>query len=145
MHVMIVCSVTTLTEKITIYSTLVAILNARQYNFGEELLEVLMEDLRNALALQEMEKARILVRFLADLVNAKVVASSSIMTLFDTFITVTYEPDIPHTRSDWYVYMILSALPWVSSMHAYAIASTVSTVTNAAHCRRANLPLYLAP
>ena len=36
------------------------------------------------------------VRFLADLVNAKVVASSSIMTLFDTFITVTYEPDIPH-------------------------------------------------
>ncbi|CAI8004648.1 Nuclear cap-binding protein subunit 1, partial [Geodia barretti] len=107
--------VTTLTEKITIYSTLVAILNARQYNFGEELLEVLMEDLRNALALQEMEKARILVRFLADLVNAKVVASSSIMTLFDTFITVTYEPDIPHTRSDWYVYMILSALPWVGS------------------------------
>ena len=35
------------------------------------------------------------VRFLADLVNAKVVASSSIMSLFDTFITVTYEPDIP--------------------------------------------------
>jgi nuclear cap-binding protein subunit 1 len=107
--------VTSLTEKITVYSTLVAILNARQYNFGEELLEVLMEDLRNALALQDMEKARILVRFLADLVNAKVVASSSIMTLFDTFITVTYEPDIPHTRSDWYVYMILSALPWVGS------------------------------
>jgi nuclear cap-binding protein subunit 1 len=54
--------VTSLTEKITVYSTLVAILNARQYNFGEELLEVLMEDLRNALALQDMEKARILVR-----------------------------------------------------------------------------------
>ena len=39
------------------------------------------------------------VRFLADLVNAKVVASSSIMTLFDTFITVTYEPDIPHVST----------------------------------------------
>jgi hypothetical protein len=31
-------------------------------------------------------------------VNAKVVASSSIMNLFDTFITVTYEPDIPQVR-----------------------------------------------
>ena len=39
------------------------------------------------------------VRFLADLVNAKVVASSSIMNLFDTFITVTYEPDIPQVSS----------------------------------------------
>ena len=37
---MIVCSVTTLTEKITIYSTLVAILNARQYNFGEEVSDM---------------------------------------------------------------------------------------------------------
>jgi nuclear cap-binding protein subunit 1 len=107
--------VTTLTEKTTIYSTLVGILNARQYNFGEEFLEILMEELRKALALQELEKARQLVRFLADLVNAKVVASSSIMALFETFITVTYEPEIPHIRSDWYVYMILSALPWVGS------------------------------
>ena len=35
------------------------------------------------------------VRFLADLVNAKVVSSSSIMALFDTFLTITYEPGIP--------------------------------------------------
>ena len=35
------------------------------------------------------------VRFLADLVNAKVVTSSSIMSLFDTFLTITYEPGIP--------------------------------------------------
>ena len=40
------------------------------------------------------------VRFLADLVNAKVVASSSIMSLFDTFITVTYEPDIPRVSRE---------------------------------------------
>ena len=32
----VIDSVTTLTEKTTIYSTLVGILNARQYNFGEE-------------------------------------------------------------------------------------------------------------
>ena len=35
------------------------------------------------------------VCFLADLVNSKVVASSSIVSVFDTFVTVTYEPNIP--------------------------------------------------
>ena len=53
------------------------------------------------------------VRFLADLVNAKVVASSSIMTLFDTFITVTYEPDIPHVRLSSYSCIIYEfAIYW---------------------------------
>ena len=40
------------------------------------------------------------VCFLADLVNSKVVASSSIMNVFDTFATVTYEPNIPQVGAD---------------------------------------------
>ena len=55
----------------------------------------MVESLKENLALGNYEKVRKLVRFLADLVNSKVVASASIMSLFDTFITVTYEPDIP--------------------------------------------------
>ena len=38
------------------------------------------------------------VRFLADLVCVKVVTISSIMSLFDTFLTITYEPGIPQVR-----------------------------------------------
>lgn len=34
------------------------------------------------------------VRFMADLVNSKVIPISSIISLFDTLITVTYEPGI---------------------------------------------------
>jgi len=56
---------------------------------------MMVESLKENLALGNYEKVRKLVRFLADLVNSKVVASASIMGLFDTFITVTYEPDIP--------------------------------------------------
>ena len=48
------------------------------------------------------------VRFLADLVNAKVVGSSSIMSLFDTFITVTYEPDIPQVVQTFIEWLHLS-------------------------------------
>ena len=39
------------------------------------------------------------VCFLADLVNSKVVASSSIVSVFDTFVTVTYEPNIPQVQT----------------------------------------------
>ena len=53
------------------------------------------------------------VRFLADLVNAKVVASSSIMTLFDTFITVTYEPDIPHVSLSLSLFLSLLGIDHV--------------------------------
>ena len=38
------------------------------------------------------------MRFLADLVNTKVVASSSVISLFEAFVMVTYEPDIPQVR-----------------------------------------------
>lgn len=100
-------------EKTTIYSTLVGILNARRFEVGEEFVDMMVESLKENLALGNYEKVRKLVRFLADLVNSKVVASASIMNLFDTFITVTYEPDIPQIRSDWYVYCVVSALPWV--------------------------------
>ncbi|XP_065911771.1 nuclear cap-binding protein subunit 1-B-like [Dysidea avara] len=104
---------TTHPEKTTIYSTLVGILNARKYEVGEEFVDMMVESLKENLALGNYEQVRKLVRFLADLVNSKVVASASIMNLFDTFITVTYEPDIPQVRSDWYVYCVVSALPWV--------------------------------
>ena len=60
-----------------------------------QFVDMMVESLKENLALGNYEKVRKLVRFLADLVNSKVVASASIMSLFDTFITVTYEPDIP--------------------------------------------------
>lgn len=104
-----------LSEKTSIYTTLVGILNSRKFELGEELLDILVNDLKTALVMKQFNKSKQLVRFLADLVNAKVVASSSIISLFDTFLTVTYEPDIPQVRSDWYVNMVLSALPWVGA------------------------------
>jgi len=62
---------------------------------GVQFVDMMVESLKENLALGNYEQVRKLVRFLADLVNSKVVASASIMNLFDTFITVTYEPDIP--------------------------------------------------
>ncbi|XP_022663148.1 nuclear cap-binding protein subunit 1-like [Varroa jacobsoni] len=100
-------------EKTSIYSTLVGLLNAKSYSFGGELVETLVRALKEALRAAEWDTARNCVRFLADLVNCKVVDIASLVTLLENFISVTAEENTPQVRSDWYVLCVLSCLPLV--------------------------------
>ncbi|XP_077870446.1 nuclear cap-binding protein subunit 1 [Saccoglossus kowalevskii] len=100
-------------EKISVYSTLVGLLNARNYNFGGEFVENIFRALRDALKVGEFEKARILLRFLTDLVNCHVIDLTSMLVMYEAFVAVTSEDDIPQVRSDWYMYAVMSSLPWI--------------------------------
>ncbi|XP_061409919.1 nuclear cap-binding protein subunit 1 [Lethenteron reissneri] len=102
-----------LPEKLTIYTTLSGLLNARNYNFGGELVESLMRQLKEALKGNFYTDSLYIVRFLADLVNCHVIAAPSLVAMFENFVAVTQEEEIPQVRSDWYVYAVLSSLPWV--------------------------------
>lgn len=102
-----------LPEKQAVYTTLVGLLNAKNYNFGGEFVEMLVRQMKEALKTEEFSSARLMVRFLADLVNCRVIVAGSLLALFDNFIEVTLEDNIPQVRSDWYVFAVLSALPWV--------------------------------
>ena len=75
-------------------------------------MEKLILDFRNALKLGQYEKARILVRFFSDLVNTRVISSASLINLFENLVDVTMEDNIPQVRSDYFVFTVLSALPW---------------------------------
>ncbi|XP_046913339.2 nuclear cap-binding protein subunit 1 [Dermatophagoides farinae] len=101
-------------HKICIYSTLVGLLNVRNYSFGGEVVEKLIVNLRNHLKNGQYERARFMVRFLADLVNTRVISCGSLINLFENLVDVTMEDNIPQVRSDYFVFMVLSALPWVS-------------------------------
>ncbi|KAE8632196.1 hypothetical protein XENTR_v10001470 [Xenopus tropicalis] len=110
----ILCSVArTLPEKMTVYTTLVGLLNARNYNFGGEFVEAMIRHLKETIKLNAYNEAVYLVRFLCDLVNCHVIAAPSMVAMFESFVGVTQEEDIPQVRSDWYVYAVLSSLPWV--------------------------------
>lgn len=76
-------------------------------------MEKLVQTLKNYLKSGNYEYARIMIRFLGDLVNTRVISSSSFVDVLENFVEVTMEDNIPEVRSDYYVYMILSALPWV--------------------------------
>ncbi|XP_013421265.1 nuclear cap-binding protein subunit 1-like [Lingula anatina] len=105
--------VTDLPEKLSVYTTLVGLLNARNYNCGGEFVEILVRNLKESLKTCQFENARLIVRFLSDLVNCHVIVASSLLAMFDNFVEVTLEDNIPQVRSDWFVFMVLSALPWV--------------------------------
>ncbi|EDV26456.1 uncharacterized protein TRIADDRAFT_54475 [Trichoplax adhaerens] len=106
-------SVTLLPFKVSIYSTLIGLLNAKNYKSGEEFVNMAVANLEQDLMKGQFEPALIKVRLLADMVNAHVISSTPIMIMFSSFVGVTKEPDIPQARSDWFVYAVLSALPWV--------------------------------
>nr|XP_014345372.1 PREDICTED: nuclear cap-binding protein subunit 1 [Latimeria chalumnae] len=110
----ILCAVARmLPEKLTVYTTLVGLLNARNYNFGGEMVEAMVRQLKECLKANIYNEAVYLVRFLSDLVNCHVIAAPSMVAMFENFISVTQEEDVPQVRCDWYVYAVLSSLPWV--------------------------------
>ncbi|KAK2168200.1 hypothetical protein LSH36_19g01045 [Paralvinella palmiformis] len=105
--------VTTMPEKLTVYTTLVGLLNAKNYNAGGEFVELLVRNLKEVLKTSEFDSALVMVRFLADLINCHVIVAASLIMMFDSFLEVTLEDNIPQVRSDWYVYAVLSSMPWV--------------------------------
>uniref|UniRef100_A0A8B9I3K6 Nuclear cap-binding protein subunit 1 n=1 Tax=Anser brachyrhynchus TaxID=132585 RepID=A0A8B9I3K6_9AVES len=102
-----------LPEKLTVYTTLVGLLNARNYNFGGEFVEAMIRQLKECLKVNMYNEAVHLVRFLSDLVNCHVIAAPSMVAMFENFVSVTQEEDVPQVRCDWYMFAFLSSLPWV--------------------------------
>ncbi|KAH1005717.1 hypothetical protein HUJ04_006647 [Dendroctonus ponderosae] len=100
-------------EKCTIYTTLVGLLNAKNFNFGGEFVEFMVKTFKEALKACKWDPARFLLRFLADLVNCHVISATSLLQLLDNMIDAANEDSVPQVRRDWYVFAILSTLPWV--------------------------------
>ncbi|XP_064474284.1 nuclear cap-binding protein subunit 1-like [Ornithodoros turicata] len=112
LSILVECAVR-MPEKTTIYSTLIGLLNARNYNFGGEFVELLVKSYKESLRDGKLEDARMTVRFFADLVNCHVISVGSVVNLFENLVEVTMEEGIPQVRSDWFVYVVLTSLPWV--------------------------------
>lgn len=102
-----------LPEKTCIYSTVIGLINVSNHSLGGEIVEFLVQSLKENLRKCEWEKARLLIRLFADLVNANVVSPGSLLNLFENLIDVMLDDNIPQVRSDYYVFTVLSALPFV--------------------------------
>jgi len=112
LKILVECAVK-LPDKCTIYTTLIGLLNTKNYNFGGECVELLVKSTKDSLKQCRWANARYLLRFLADLVNCHVVSAGSLLQLLDNFVDAALEEGVPQVRRDWFAYSVLSALPWV--------------------------------
>ena len=98
---------------ITNHVTLVGLLNAKNYDNGEDIILHLFSCLEDALQSFDFVKAKLYTRFIADLLNANVIQPQSLVALFQSFLGVTGEDGSPQRRKDAYVFLVLHSLPWV--------------------------------
>ena len=102
-----------LPEKTCIYTTLVGLINVKNFELGGQIVEALVQHLKEKLRKEKWNEARFVIRFIADLVNCHVVSHASLIHLLETLIEVTMEESILQVRSDFFIYCVLSCLPWV--------------------------------
>ncbi|KAF7635415.1 hypothetical protein Mgra_00005234 [Meloidogyne graminicola] len=99
-----------LPEKLTIFSTLVGLLNARSEDFGKALITKFMIELHTTFVKEDYEIFIRLVAFLCDLGNSRVITLSSILEFLEDFIDNAVDESI---KSDFFVYSVLHSLPWI--------------------------------
>jgi hypothetical protein len=97
----------------TMYTTLVGLLNVHDYDAVTDLLGLLGSRLRLLLQQGDYEPALLLVRFFADLVNVSAVLPSACFGLFRTLLE-PLGPGTPVSRlGDAMARIVLHSLPWV--------------------------------
>ncbi|CAJ0571563.1 unnamed protein product, partial [Mesorhabditis spiculigera] len=100
-------------HKLTVYSTLVGLLNAKHYTFGGEIVEKLCADLQAFLEAENYNYSLHLSIFLCDLGNCRVLSLNSVVEFLEGYLEAAFEEDIPQVRADWFVYAVLHSLPWI--------------------------------
>lgn len=63
-----------------------------------------MRAFKDSLKNNSWNEARVLLRFIGDLVNCHVVSASSFVQLMSSLLDVAKEDGVPNVRKDWYVH-----------------------------------------
>jgi nuclear cap-binding protein subunit 1 len=111
LRMLVLCSYQ-LPQKCCVYTTLIGLLNIKNYNCGSDLIELLIKELSELLVAEKYDEARWVIRFVCDLVNANVVSAPSIIMFLESLLDVVQEESTAYCRRDWYAFALLSALPW---------------------------------
>ncbi|XP_034473558.1 nuclear cap-binding protein subunit 1-like [Drosophila innubila] len=95
------------------YATFLGLVNVRDYEFGAQCVNCLMQQLLKSLHEAQWVMARSLMMLLADLVNTSVVTVASMLQLLTDLVNVCEEENSPQRRRDFYAYLVLSPLPLI--------------------------------
>ncbi|GAM22055.1 hypothetical protein SAMD00019534_052300 [Acytostelium subglobosum LB1] len=100
--------------KTPIYATIVGKMNLKNHEFGKEIVCTLVDELNDCLAKQRFNSAKLLVRFIGGLVLTNVLPAQSMFETFETLLSVLNQADYTQTKADFYVYLVMTTIPWVA-------------------------------
>jgi len=106
--------ITKLPDKIGIYTGLIGLLNVKNYNFISEFIEFLAKNLKESLRNNLFFVSHRMLRFISNLINVRVITSQSLFDIYESFVSLTIVKSEHRiqTRVDFYIYCVLSTLPW---------------------------------
>ena len=93
-----------LPNRVTVYTTLVGLLNAKNFNFGGEVVEKLIAEQQDLLTKQKYQEAQNVAIFLCDLGNSGVLTAQSIGEYLESFISAAFEENMPQVLSVFEIY-----------------------------------------
>ncbi|KAJ3320157.1 Nuclear cap-binding protein subunit 1 [Boothiomyces sp. JEL0866] len=99
---------------ISLYGTLTGILNARNFDIGQDMIAAAAELLNAGLESSSFRQIKLVIRYFAECVNAGVILPGQLIGLFDTFLAVASEINVNQERADAFVYVVIAAIPWAA-------------------------------
>lgn len=101
-------------SRVGTYATLIGLISVKHYNVSCQIINTLHASYPVYLEAQKWQEALTIIHLLSSLVNCKVIRPSALLSQFELLLEITLEDNIPQTRSDYYVYTVLSSLPLVA-------------------------------
>lgn len=99
--------------RVATYTTLISLIASKHYNVSLQIMNTLRVSYPLYLEAQKWQEALNIIHFLSSLVNCNLISPLSLLSQFELFLKTTTEDNVPQTRSDYYVYTVLSSLPHV--------------------------------
>ena len=96
--------------KSSVYGALSGLLNASDESIGRHIVEGLQRELQGALEDHAPMGIRGLTRFAVELMNARVITTTSAVGLLEALVATSKDADSPSARADWFVVVAMDAL-----------------------------------
>lgn len=122
-------------SKVAAYSTLIGLINAKNYNACATLIETLCSSYSAYLQAQKWSEALTIVHIFSNLVCCQTISYSSLLSFFEILLEATIEDNTTQARSDYYAYTVLSSLMYVgqelsSKSKSSELEQIMNTVSN---------------
>ncbi|KAJ2887118.1 Nuclear cap-binding protein subunit 1 [Coemansia aciculifera] len=109
--------------KVTVYSTLAGLLNAKNSETGEKVVTLMHAVLSASLNRGDWGSVKVLMRFFALLVSTNTIAASTLIAMLDTFLAPLAGGVKVSASNNCYVFIVLSTLLWAGrSLQEHASA-----------------------